>query len=395
MAGAGTGTINLNAGGILVARRIIEGGGGAGIGTINFNGGLLRVGANPNADYLNGLDAVNVLAGGANIDTNGSNIAIAQTLQTTQSSGGLTKSGAGTLQLNGTNTYTGTTTVSAGTLGGTGAIAGPLVIAAGTTIAPGAAAPGTFTVGGATTLSGTYAVEIDGGANDTLSVTGSLNVSAATLAITTLAGGSSQPAYVIANYTGAVPAPFASVTGLPAGYALNYAYNNGTTSTNIAIVSATVPAAFAAWIATFFPGATDPAVIGPAADPDKDGESNALEFALGGLPNSGSNHAKIYSLALDSDADADTTRELLLTIAVRTATPAFSGSPAPGSTLDGFTVRVEGGSLLNTFPTVVNPVGAVTTGLPAVPAGYQYRTFSLAGSNGLPGKGFLRAKVSF
>jgi hypothetical protein len=39
-------------------------------------------------------------------------------------------------------------------------------------------------------------------------------------------------------------------------------------------------------------------------------------------------------------------------------------------------------------------VAPVTTGLPAAPAGYEYRTFSLAGSNNLPGKGFLRVRVS-
>ncbi len=38
----------------------------------------------------------------------------------------------------------------------------------------------------------------------------------------------------------------------------------------------------------FFPGETDPLIIGMNADPDHDGESNAFEFALGGKPNSGS-----------------------------------------------------------------------------------------------------------
>ena len=393
-AAGAVGVLNLN-GGTLTARRIAEGAAGVGSATVNFNGGLLRVGANPNADYLNGLDAANVLAGGVNIDTNGNNIAIGQALLDSSTAGGLTKTGLGALQLNGNNTYTGTTAVTMGTLGGTGSIAGPLTAAAGTTIAPGAAAPGTFTIGGATTLSGTYAVEIDGGANDTLAVTNTLNVSAATLAVSTLVGGATQSAYIIAAYTGATPAPFAAVTGLPAGYTVNYAYNNGLGSRNIALVSSAVAPSFSAWISGFFPGETNPAIVGRTADPDRDGQSNGLEFALGGAPDSGSNNAKIFTFAADSDGDADTTRELLMTIAVRTGSPAFTGTPAPSSTFEGFTVRAEGGSDLTAFPTAVNPVGVVSTGLPAAPSGYEYRTFSLSGSNGLTGRGFIRAKVPF
>jgi hypothetical protein len=36
----------------------------------------------------------------------------------------------------------------------------------------------------------------------------------------------------------------------------------------------------------------------------------------------------------------------------------------------------------------------VTTGLPAAPAGYEYRTFRLDASDGLPAKGFLRVQVT-
>jgi hypothetical protein len=46
----------------------------------------------------------------------------------------------------------------------------------------------------------------------------------------------------------------------------------------------------------------------------------------------------------------------------------------------------------------VNPVAPVTAGLPALVAqggiNYEYRSFSLSGSEGLSGKGFLQVRVT-
>ncbi len=261
-------------------------------------------------------------------------------------------------------------------------------------MAPGSAAPGVLTVTGNTTLAGTYEFEISDTDSDRLQVAGTLNVSAATLNVTTLPAGATQPAYVLATYSGAAPAPFAAVTNLPAGYTVNYAYNDGFSSNNVAIVSSgTTP--YSSWIAGFFPGSTDPATIGATADPDKDGQSNALEFALGGSPSSPTNNAKTYSFAVDSSADAETaTPELVLTIAVRSGTPAFTGTPSPSATKDGFTVTVEGSINLDSFPTTATSVTPITTDLPAAPDGYEYRSFALAGSNGLTNRGFLRVRVA-
>ncbi len=113
----GQAVVNLNSGGSITARRVIERDDAwsstANSSIFNFNGGTLRAGANAFPDFMSGLDQANILAGGAVIDSNGQDIAISQLLQ---GGGALTKQGAGTLTLSGANTYTGNTTVSAGTL---------------------------------------------------------------------------------------------------------------------------------------------------------------------------------------------------------------------------------------------------------------------------------------
>lgn len=106
----GTGTINLNGGTMAVTR--IEKTQAAGLATVNFNGGTLRAKANE-AAFLQGINAANVLAGGALIDTNGFAITIGQDLI---GAGGLAKSGPGTLTLTGVNSYAGATSVSNGKL---------------------------------------------------------------------------------------------------------------------------------------------------------------------------------------------------------------------------------------------------------------------------------------
>jgi hypothetical protein len=101
----------------------------------------------------------------------------------------------------------------------------------------------------------------------------------------------------------------------------------------------------------------------------------------------------VYNLTADS-SDAGTANELLLTIAVLNGTPVFAGSPSPTASTQGYTYTVQGSTNLATFTTPVNVVTPVTTGLPAAPTGYTYRTFSLSGSDGLPGRGFLRVDVT-
>jgi len=156
--GAGNGTINLNGGGSLQARQIL---GGPGIGGLNFNGGVLRVGANPSADFIPAtLTSANVLAGGAIIDTGTNKVGVGSALLDGSGGGGLTKQGTGALYLNGANTYTGSTLVSAGTLGGIGVILGPVSVAAGATLAPGTSV-GTLTINNTLSLAGTSTTVIE------------------------------------------------------------------------------------------------------------------------------------------------------------------------------------------------------------------------------------------
>jgi autotransporter-associated beta strand protein len=327
-----TGILNLD-GGILRTRQISR---LAGTANINFNGGTLVATADEPA-FLTNSFSVDVQSGGAKFDSNGFEVGITQNLMGV---GGLTKKGAGRLTLSGANAYVGTTTVEGGTL---------------SLITPNLTDSSTLIIGTAPLASAI--LDLPNAGTDTV----------AALFI----NGVAQPngIYDSTHSSGAIT----GVGKIQVGGASNYD----------------------TWIGSNFPSETDPLIISPVADPDGDGQSNALEFALGGVPNNGGSRTKIYSLIADSDADADGVKELLMTIAVRIGSPAFSGSPSPSSVMDGFTCTVEGTFNLNSFPAVAIPVGTVAPPAPNAtpPADYEFRTFSLDGSNGLPTHGFLRVKV--
>jgi autotransporter-associated beta strand protein len=163
--------VNLRAGGLLQVGAFS---GGANASELNLNGGTLSPTAS-RPDFLQGLTAANVLAGGVTIDTAGFDIGVAQPLL--NGGGGLTKIGAGTLALNGVNTYSGLTTVSAGALGGTGVISGPVTIGALGTLSPGASI-GTLTINHNLTLGGNVLVEVNKSvapSNDVVAVSGALS----------------------------------------------------------------------------------------------------------------------------------------------------------------------------------------------------------------------------
>ena len=150
-----TGTVDL-IGGTLSAGFIAAGvasSAATNISTFNFNGGTLKPTAN-SATFMRGLTAANVKDGGAVIDTDGYDITIAQALQLAAGAANapLTKNGAGTLTLSGTNTFFGPVTVNGGSL----VLAGPNSPVRPTTISS-----GTLTLSGVAQLGvGSYAAAI-------------------------------------------------------------------------------------------------------------------------------------------------------------------------------------------------------------------------------------------
>lgn len=254
--------------------------------------------------------------------------------------GHLTKTGAGTMLLNAANSYTGTTTVSAGVLGGSGSVAGPLIVEAAGTIAPGTSA-GTFAAG-ATTILGTYACEIDGGNKDTLAVTGNLDVTGGTLAVSQLAA-PTLPNYVIATYTGTLTGSFASVTGLPSGYSVSYA-----TPGQIIITSGGVSDPYSDWTtANGIPGA------GGAVDSDGDGIANGIEFVLGTDPSGPGSNSNANLPKVTTDATY-LNFEFRRTDASMSLAAAQQPYVEYGSTLTGWTKAVAGAPAGT--PVVINVV---------------------------------------
>jgi hypothetical protein len=155
---------------------------------------------------------------------------------------------------------------------------------------------------------------------------------------------------------------------------------------------------FETWISDpdFGLGSADQAAT---ADPDNDGVSNLLEFALAGDPSDSSQRGR--SAVVIQDTNAAGGNELTLVMAVRRGATFTSGvGDSQTATIDEVTYKVAGSLGLETFNQAVSIVGSASdtappvTGFPSL-AGedWHYRTFKLNASEGLPGKGFLRVEV--
>jgi len=252
----------------------------------------------------------------------------------------LNKAGAGTLILTGMNTYTGDTLVDAGTLSLTHPVLddnGDLAIAAG--------------------------------------------------------------AKVDLNFTGADIVGLLEINGvLQAGNGATYgATGSGATVIDDVHFSGTgkiqvgiAPDPFPAWAASFSLSGGD---ADKSADPDHDGRSNLLEFALNGNPTvAGHDHKMRTAVAVVA---GDTT--LTLTLPVRSGV-VFSGAGDLVGTADNSTIeyKIQGSTdlvdFVNANVTEVTP--ALSSGMPALDSGWEYRTFRLPGTVTTNPRGFLRAFVT-
>lgn len=271
-------------------------------------GATLALGASDAIDALTGAGEIRAnLSGSTQTVTltvgtnNGSGTFDGSTLDLFNSPGGgrvaFVKTGSGTQVLNGPCAHLGASSVNGGvlvindsfaapvTVGGSGTLMGSGTLASSlTATASGARVnPGnsTGTLSSASANfsgGGTLVIELDDAAspkNDTLAVSGSLDITEATLDVLSLGSTPSQTAYVIATY-GSLNGEFAT-TNLPAGYEVNYAYEGN----QIALVR-TSSDDYGTWAASF--GLNPETTGAPDVDFDGDGLSNRLEYAFGLSP---------------------------------------------------------------------------------------------------------------
>lgn len=153
---------------------------------------------------------------------------------------------------------------------------------------------------------------------------------------------------------------------------------------------------FANWASSPPNNLTGPDAL-PAADPDHDGISNLLEFALNGSPVSGSS-AGLSSSALATVAGSPGVATF--TIAVRNgAVFSADGNRMRSSLVDGMTYTVEASadlsdwSLIQVSEVTGADAAAIHSGLPAPQTGWTYKTFRSAGTSAANAKTFMRVNV--
>jgi autotransporter-associated beta strand protein len=150
-AGSGVTSIAVSGGAGYITTPVVTLAGGGGLGatavaTIDSSGNLTGITVtNPGTGYTSA--PVVTLTGGG-----GSGAVVGSVSIAANTSGGLTKTGAGTLTLAGASTYTGTTAVNAGTLAFTSTLASPVVVSSGATLAASGTSTGSLTLNAGSAL---------------------------------------------------------------------------------------------------------------------------------------------------------------------------------------------------------------------------------------------------
>lgn len=175
--------------------------------------------------------------------------------------------------------FTGSTqTISGGTTAAPGNISGAASISTESKLSPGIGATGIGTLNFANdlTLQPGCVLNFDLGAtSDLVTVSGALALNGV-LNVTNASAVTGT--FPIITYTGARTGSGLTIGTTPPG--LYYSISTSTPGVVNLIVSATPPG-FANWQSTTWPGETDLNIIGPQADPDRDGVPNLVEYALG------------------------------------------------------------------------------------------------------------------
>ncbi len=204
----------------------------------------------------------------------------------------ITKTGAGTLTLAGSNTHTGTTNVSSGTLELTGSLAATATTVqttgrlsgsgttAGSVTCHGNLSPdGILTLGNGLTTSPTASVNFDlGNTSDRIAVTGNLTI--AGFIEVSAAPGIATGTYPLISYTGTLVSNTVQLVTIPGDFTCQLDFS--TPGLVNALITSTL-SAFEQWQILNFGNMDNPRAQADE-DPDGDGQSNQIEFIAGTNP---------------------------------------------------------------------------------------------------------------